>query len=145
MSAFDDLITGFVAALNAGTPVCPYIDTDGDSEPLPAGRTASIVITLGSSQATQLGGIAGQPVDWLTEVQVKCFASANATSARPAANTLASAAYARLATDPSVGLGIAVFIGDPAIAWETDTAATRLAATTLTYTVAHRTSGGTLN
>ena len=45
----------------------------------------------------------------------------------------------------SVGLGSGVFIGEPAIEWATEQAATRLAITTLTYTVSHRTSGGSLN
>lgn len=144
-SAFDAIVSGFIALLSAATPVCPNIESDGDSEPLPAGRTASILVILGNAQPSQLGGIIGNPVDWQTEVAVKCFASANATSARPAANTLANAAYTRLATDPSLGLGSNVFIGEPVIEWETDQAATRLACATLTYTVSHRTTGGNLN
>ena len=144
-SAFDSLISGFTTLLSSSTPVCPYIDTDGDAEPLPAGRTQSILVTLGSAQAQLLGGLTGNPVDWLTEVHVKCFASAHSTSARPAANALANAAYTRLATDPSVGLGVGVYIGEPRIEWETDQNATRMALATLIYTVSHRTSGGSLN
>ncbi len=144
-SAFDDLVAGFVTSLTSVIPVCTFVETDPDAEPLPSGRTTSILITLGAAQPQQLGGIAGNPVDWATEVNVKCFASANATSARPAANTLANAAYTRLATDPSVGLGASVFIGEPRIEWEAEQAATRLATTTLIYTVSHRTSGGSLN
>ena len=144
-SAFDSILGGFVALLSAATAICPHVETDDDAEPLPAGRTASILGTLGSAQAQQLGGIAGNPVDWLTEIHVKCFASANATSARPAANTLANAAYTRLATDPSVGQGVGVFIGEPRIEWETDQAVTRLATATLIYTVSHRTTSGSLN
>jgi len=147
MSAFDTLVDGFVARLSASTAVCPFIETDGDAEPLPTGRTASIVVTLGNAEPQQMGGITGNPVDWLTEVQVKCFASANGTSARPAANNLASAAYARLATDPSLAIaaGSGVFIGEPRIEWETEQAATRMACTTLTYSVSHRTTNSTLD
>jgi hypothetical protein len=144
-TAFDSIVAGFVTLLTSATPVCPFVETDADAEPLPAGRTASILVTLGAAQAQQLGGVAGNPVDWSTEVHVKCFASANATSARPAANTLANAAYTRLATDPGLGLGVGVFIGEPRIEWETDQAATRLATATLTYTVTHRTTNGSLN
>ena len=144
-SAFDSIVEGFVTLLTTATPVCPFVETDAETEPLPAGRTASILVTLGVAQPQQLGGIAGNPVDWATEVSVKCFASANATSARPAANTLANAAYTRLATDPSVGQGVSVFIGEPRIEWGAEQAATRLATTTLIYTVTHRTTGGSLN
>lgn len=144
-SAFDSIVAGFAALLASGTAVCSFIETDDDTEPLPAGRTQSILIVLGNAQPQQLGGIAGNPVDWLTEISVKCYASAHATSARPAANTLANAAYTRLATDPSLALGSEVFIGEPRIEWETDQSATRMAIATLTYTVSHRTTGGTLN
>lgn len=143
-TAFDSILTGFATLLASGTPVCPYIETDEDAEPLPTGRTQSILVVLGSAQAQQLAGLSGNPVDWLTEVHVKCYASANATSARPAANTLANAAYTRLATDPSLGLGVSVFIGEPRIEWETDQTATRMALATLIYTVSHRTTGGSL-
>lgn len=144
-SAFDDLLGGFVAQLNAAPAVCDHIDTDPDIDPLPKGRAQSVVIVLGQAQPAQLAGIAGNPVDWITEVQVKCFASANATSARPSANTLANAAYTRLSLAQNLGLGDGVYIGEPRIEWATEQTATRLAATTLIYTVMHRTSGGTLN
>lgn len=146
-TAFDNLVAGFVAKLSAATAVCPNIDTDGDAEPLPAGRTTSILVLLGHAEPVQLGGLQGNPVDWVTEVAVKCFATAQGTSARPAANTLAGAAYARLALDPSLGIAAAagVFIGEPAIDFETDQAANRVACTTLTYSVRHRTTSLTLD
>ena len=144
MSAFDDLLDGFVAQLIAATPVCDRIVTD-DDEPLPNGCTQAIVIFPTQAPPAQLGGISGNPVDWLTEVHVKCYASANSTSARPLANALANAAYTRLSATPDLGLGDGVFIGEPRIEWGSERAATRLAATTLIYTVTHRTSGGTLN
>lgn len=146
-TAFDDLISAFVAQLSAGTPVCDHIETDEDSDPLPAGRTASITVTLGAAQPQQLGGLAGQPVDWLTEVALRCFAATNGTSARPAASALAAAVYARLAGTPGLGLDPAkgVFIGEPRIEWASQRTETRLASTTLTYSVSHRTTSATLD
>lgn len=145
MSAFDTLLDAFVSTLNTPTPVCAHIETDGDTDPLPAGRTASIIVELGGSQSTQLGGLSGNPVDWATQIHVKCFASATAASARPAANALASAAYSRLSADPGLGLGASVFIGEPQIAWDAAQVANRICCASLTYTVSHRTTGGTLN
>lgn len=144
-SAFDSIITGFVTQLNAGTPVCPFVETDEDENPIPEGRATSILVTMGSAEPQALGGIHGNPVDWLTEVRVRCVASANATSARPAANTLANAAYTRLAAAPDLGLGDGTHIGQPRIEWDVERAATRLAAATLVYTVSHRTAAGNLN
>jgi len=44
--AFDTVISAVVALLNADEPVCPYVETDPDAEPLPVGRSASILVTL---------------------------------------------------------------------------------------------------
>lgn len=146
-TAFDYIIQAFVDQLSAATPVCDHIETDEDSDPLPAGRAASITVTLGIAQPQQLGGIAGQPVDWTTEVVLRCFAVSIGTSARPAANALAAAVYARLAASPDLGLDPAkgIFIGEPRIEWASQRAETRLASTTLTYSVSHRTTSATLD
>jgi hypothetical protein len=146
-SAFDTLLDAFKAQLSATTPVCAFIETDSDTDPLPAGRAASILIELGSATPQGLGGLAGNPVDWSTDVLVKCFASVNATSARPAANTLAAAAYARLAAAPALGINAAsgVYIGEPRIEFDAEKAATRMAVTTLIYSVSHRTTNLTLD
>lgn len=146
-TAFESLVTAFVSKLSANPAVCTYVEADADAEPLPAGRTASILVVLGNSQPQQLGGLQGNPVEWITQVTVKCFASANAASARPAAYALAGAAYARLAADPSLGLAgsSGTFIGEPDIEPETDQAATRLACANLVYSVRHRTTSLTLD
>ena len=146
-TAFENVVTAFVAKLSDTPAVCAFIEADADAEPLPAGRTSSILVVLGNSQPQQLGGINGNPVEWITQVTVKCFASANATSARPAAYALAGAAYTRLAADPSLGLASSTgaFIGEPDIEPETDAALTRMACANLIYSVRHRTTSLTLD
>lgn len=146
-TAFDQLIDGFAALLASGTPVCDHIETDSDADPLPKGRETSISITLGTAQPQLMGGLAGNPVDWITDITVRCFASAKTTSARPAANALAAAAYARLAATPGLGIDSAkgVFIGEPRIDWDLERAETRLASAALVYSVTHRTSNSTLD
>ena len=141
-TAFDALLDAFEAALAATPVICSNILTD-DPDPLSVDDTEAIVVSLGVSDPQQLGQLQGNPVDWATEVHVKCFAAANATSARPAAHTLMKSAYARLAADPSLGID-GVFIGEPAISRESDRAATRTYAVTLTYNVQHRTTSLTL-
>lgn len=144
MTQFDAIITAFANKLSAATAVSAHVETDGDAEPLPVGRTDSILITLADATPQPLGQLQGNPVDWVTTVMVHCFASVQGASARAAANTLAGAAYARLATDPSLGVA-GVFIGEPTIRFETDQTATRTARATLTYSVQHRTSSLTLD
>jgi hypothetical protein len=147
MSAFDTLIAAFAAKLAAATAISTRIVTDlDDQDALPASYTDAIVINLQNADPEQLGGILGNPVDWVTTVTVRCMASATGATARTAAGTLASAAYARLATDPTLGIATAsgVHIGEPAIGWELGQAATRFCACTLTYSVRHRTTSLTL-
>ena len=147
MSAFDTLIAAFAAKLAVATAISTRIVTDlDDLDALPASYTDAIVINLQNADPEQLGGILGNPVDWVTTVTVRCMASATGATARTAAGTLASAAYARLATDPTLGIATAsgVHIGEPAIGWELGQAATRFCACTLTYSVRHRTTSLTL-
>lgn len=147
MSAFDTLIAAFAAKLSAATAISARIVTDlDDQDALPAGYTDAIVINLQNADPEQVGGILGNPVDWVTTVTVRCMASATGATARTAAGTLASAAYARLATDPTLGIATAsgVHIGEPAIGWDLGQAATRFCACTLTYSVRHRTTSLTL-
>lgn len=147
MSAFDTLIAAFASKLAEATAITTRIVTDlDDQDALPASYTDAIVINLQNADPEQVGGILGNPVDWVTTVTVRCMASATGSTARTAAGTLASAAYARLATDPTLGIATAsgVHIGEPAIGWDLGQAATRFCACTLTYSVRHRTTSLTL-
>lgn len=140
-TAFDDLADAFASVLGQSPAVCAVIEQD-DVQPLAAADTTAITIVLGDSQPEQLGGILGNPVDWITEVSVHCMASALAANARPAAHTLAAAAYARLATDPSLGLAdsAGVHIGEPLVRRQFERAERRFALVTLVYSVRHRTT-----
>ena len=144
-SAFDVLADAFATVLGQSPAVSSNIEQD-DVLPLPAADTTGITIVLGASQPEQLGGILGNPVDWITEVAVHCMASALATTARPAAHTLAGAAYARLAADPSLGIADAagVHIGEPEVRRQFDRTERRFALVTLVYSVRHRTTSLTL-
>jgi len=144
-TAFDDLVDAFALQLGQAPAVCANIYTD-DADPLPVGDASSVLVTLGSSEPETLGGVHGNPIDWLTQVQVHCVARTIATSARPGAHTLAALVYARLAADPSVGMAddAGVHIGEPAISREIDKASNRMAVCTLSYSVRHRTSSSTL-
>lgn len=140
-TAFDDLLGAFQARLQAATAVCANVELDDDAEPLPAGRSESVLITLGSADPQPLGGIEGNPIDWLTQINVHCFAANAGSSARPAVNALAKKVYERLAADKAVGLAAdtGTYIGEPQFTWETDKADRRYARCTLSYRVQHRT------
>lgn len=140
-TAFDDLADAFVAVLDQAPAVAGVIQ-QGDLQPLAAADTEAITVVLGDSLPEPVGGIRGNPVDWVTEVSVHCMASAAAANAMPAANALAAAAYARLAQDPSLGTPMAagVFIGEPILRRQVDRTELRFALVTLVYSVRHRTT-----
>lgn len=144
MTAFDALAQAFAAKLAEAPAVSANVVLDQPDEDALPDTGSGITIMLTSSEPQQLGNIRGNPVDWITEVRMRCWARAAITSARPAANALAAAAYARLAADPSLGLGAGVFVGEPRIEWDVDHAERRYAAANLAYSVRHRTSSLTL-
>lgn len=144
MTAFDDIADAIATLLGQSPAVCAVIEQD-DVEPLPAGDAdqQAIVVVLGDSEPQQLGGIAGNPIDWVTTVFVRCLATAAADNARPLANGLAAAAYARLAATPDLGI-TGVYIGEPTLRRRADRSAYRHAEVALVYDVQHRTSSQTL-
>lgn len=146
MTVFDAIEAGFASLLSTGPAVSGLIEVNGDPDfTLPEGTTAAVVISAMNATAQPLGGFHGNPIDRETIVVVRCFASAIGTSARPAANALAASVYARLFATPDLGLGVEVDVGEPDFSWNEGTAARRFATAILSYTVTHRTSGGTLN
>lgn len=144
---FDLIADGFLSVLSAATAVSSDIKVDEyDEDPVAGGKADAVRINLDTSDPQLVGGIDGNPVDWVTVVRVHCFASVAGASARPACNTLAKNAYAKLAANKSLGIDASkgVYIGEPRIEWATDKAATRLARATLTYRVTHRTAAGAI-
>lgn len=141
---FDLIADGIKTVLAAATAVSSDIEVDEyDEDPVALASADAVRILLDASTPQQLGGVNGNPVDWVTVVQVHCLARADGASARAAANTLAKNAYAKLAADQALAISAAsgVYIGEPTIQWATARAASRFARATLTYSVRHRTSG----
>lgn len=144
-TAFDTIITTMAALLASGTPVAAQIETD-DVDSIPEDVATAVELLLSESEPSQLGGIQGNPVDWITRVRVTCHARAVGTgaTARSAVNALVQAVHARYMADTTLGLGPDVHIGAPSLNWDAARKAQRLAACELLYTVTHRTSGTAL-
>lgn len=142
-TVFDAIAYAFKSVLESGTPVCNVIELD-ESEEIADGLAEAVAITPASAVPDRVGGIEGNPVEWSYRVRLELYASARGASARVAANDLFTRVYARLAADPSLGLGAGVYIGDPAVDWSQIRRVKRYACCDLYYTVRCRTGGATL-
>jgi len=143
---FEAIVDAFASRLSASPALSGYIDKH-DADPMPDSRSSSILVRILAAEPQQLGGIAGNPVDWVSLVEVQCAATTVHTvavpTAVPPAMALVLAAYARLASTPDLGLPVeaGVFIGEPVIRFpEPVQAANRIAVCTLSYSVQHRTT-----
>lgn len=146
-TAFDLILDAIVAVMRSVTEVSGDVEADVfEDDPLPETSVDGVRVNMETSAPQQLGGMFGNPVDWVTVVRVHYLARSSGSSARPVANRLLLAGYAKLAVDPSLGLPseYGVHIGEPQIDWATDVAATRLARASATYQIMHRTSSLTL-
>jgi hypothetical protein len=104
--------------------------------PMAAQDASQVYVYLETSDATQ--NLVNK-IDWRTRIRIECVArSVTGTSAEDAADALASAAYARIAADPTLG-GKAVEIEVQALGWFEDEADTALAACQQVLSVWHQT------
>lgn len=96
-------VTAIVAALQSATPVAPQIERTR-LRALKAGTTTAVVVRAPSSEATTIAVQFNAPSVWTTLIVVECYARASAgTAPDVAVDTVASAAYARIMADPTLG------------------------------------------
>lgn len=85
------------------------------------------------------GEIFGHPIDWISVVQLECYArAAPAQASDEACDALLLLAHNVLAADPSLG-GVIDYLSDPSITWDEDEKDTALGCAIATYNVMHRT------
>lgn len=143
-TVFDDVIDAFQTVLQQAPAVCPLVETD-DVDEVPEDVAQALHLALDSANPQQLGGLQGNPVEWELRVRVGLYVRKSGASARADVGTLLAAVYARLAANPSLGLGDGVFISEPVLDWSAARQAQRMNGCDLFYTVRCRTSGSTLD
>lgn len=141
-SAFDQIVTAFVAKLSEATPVCAMVIED-EGRPIPEEAIEAVVVFYDGSGPPDAGVIQGAPLDWTSRIVVDCFARSKTTTGRKAVDALMQRVFERLAVDPSLG-NQDRFIGYPSIDIETDMQSQRTGMARLTYLVSHRTSNNIL-
>jgi hypothetical protein len=142
MTAFADITAAFIAALSTAPAVSANIYRARDRVIAEDQATAINVQFDGSEPYA--GVMFGAPIDWTSKITVECYARSATTSGDLAVDPLLSAAYARLATDTTLG-GMVADIGYPHIGAEYDSQGQKTGWVRMTYSVSHRTSNLTLD
>lgn len=142
-TAFDDVVDAFKAVLQQNPAVCPVVESDQVDQIPEEAAQAVEVEWMGA--VPQEAGIEGQPIEWNARVRVGLYARKTGSSARSDAGTLLSSVFARLAANPSLGLGDAVYIYPPTLDASAARQGERMAGVDLLYPVRVRTEGLTLS
>ena len=148
MSAFDQLVSTVLALLMQAPAVTSgLIGEDVDLASLPETTEEAISVSLSGSDPQDATVLLGAPVDWITAVQVECYARRDARSAAGrASRALHGKVYQRLLTGNPVGAAIVgADVRQPSIRTDQQVLDTRTGVTVAVYPVLHRTVGGTLN
>lgn len=141
-SAFDQIVTAFVAKLQEAPAVCDVVIKNDGRAIDEACQEAVVVFYAGSSMPNR-GVITGAPLDWTSRIVVDCFARSKTLSGAEAVDALMSRVFERLANNPNLG-NSEWDIGAPSIDPDADLQAQRTGSAQLTYFVEHRTRNNTL-
>ena len=101
MSAFTEITTAILAALNTAPAVSEHIFRARDRAMAEEWATA-VNVQVDSALAND-GAIAGAPIDWETRVSIECFAKSATTSGDLAVDALLESVFARIANDSTLG------------------------------------------
>ncbi|MBX9870342.1 MAG: hypothetical protein K2X63_11120 [Burkholderiaceae bacterium] len=141
-SAFDQIVSAFVAKLQEAPVVCDVIVED-EGRAVDEACQETVVVFYDGSSMPDMGVITGAPLDWTSRIVVDCFARSKTVTGRKAADALMKRVFERLATNPNLG-NFEWFIGFPSIDVEIDLQAQRTGVARLTYFVQHRTRNNIL-
>ncbi len=140
-TAHGDIAAAIVARLQSSPAVCPVV-LRSRMRPIAEQDSQAVVVRLGRSVAERTA-ILGAPIQWMTDVQIECYAEAAATPGDAAVDDLLQAVYTRLMADKSLG-GRAQDVMPQDIEWDNAAQAMPAGCATLTVQVVHTTGANTL-
>jgi len=148
VNAHDAIVDAILALLRQAPAVTSgVIGEEVDIATLPETTAEAVSVSiLGSDPATP-APLYYAPVDWLTTVQIECYARRDARSpSGRASRALHARVYARLMTGQPLATAVpGTDLRAPSIRSDQQPLDTRLGVTTGLYPVQHRTQGNTLD
>lgn len=148
MNAFDQLVDTVLGLLRQSPPVTAgLIGEDVDLDNLPETTAEAVSVSIAGSDPQQPAALLGAPVDWVTTLQVECYARRDARGpAGRASRVLAEKVYQRLMDGNPVGQAIVgADVRPPSLRTDHQALDTRTGITVALYPVDHRTMGHTFN
>ena len=146
MNAFDELIDAVLALLQQAPAVTTgLIGEDVDLDSLPEATAEAVSVSIAGSDPQQPTALMGAPVDWVTTLQIECYARRDARGpAGRASRALAERVYQRLLAGNPIGQAMAgADVRPPSLRTDRLALDTRTGITTALYPVDHRTMGHT--
>lgn len=129
-------VTAIIAALQSATPVAPQIDRTR-LRALKASTTTAVVVRALQSEVTTVAMGFASPTAWSTVIVIECYARASAGAAPDVAvDAVASAAYARLMADPTLG-GVLASLTPMALQYDFDADADQTVSAVFTFQARH--------
>ena len=141
-TAFSKVVAAVVAVLGSTPAVSSTIYRARPTD-LPD-QVESAVNVYFETALPQLGAIAGAPVDWISKINVECYARSLRDSGDIAVDPLFEAVYERLARNPTLG-GVVDDLVISAIEAENTAEAKKTGWVRLTYMARHRTGNDSLD
>ena len=148
MNAHDAIIDAVLTLLRQSPAVTSgLIGEEVDLASLPEGTQEAVSVSLAGSDPQQPAPLLGAPVDWISTVQIECYARRDErTASGRASRELHARVYARLMSGTVLATAVpGADLRQPTIRSDDQPMGTRTGITVGLYPVLHRTVGGALN
>ena len=140
-TAFANIVSAVIAALQANPPVCDLIDrARATTVPDQAPRAVSVQWDGAQPQGAT---IAGAPIDWETRITIECLARSVKDSGDLAVDDLLADVAARLGQDTTLG-GLVADLRIAGLEAENTVETKKTGWVRITYIAEHRTNNGIL-
>ena len=140
-TAFANIVSAIIAALQANPPVCDLIDR-ARATVVPDQALKAVSVQWDGAQPQRIG-IAGAPVDWETRITIECLARSVKESGDLAVDGLLADVAARLDQDTTLG-GLVADLRIAGLEAENTTEGKKTGWVRMTYIAEHRTDNGSL-
>lgn len=141
-TAFSKVVSAVIAVLGSSPAVCTTIYRARPDDMPDQVETA--VNVFFDRALPQTGAIAGAPIDWISKINVECYARSLRDSGDVAVDPLLEAVYERLARNPTLGGAVDDLVIN-GIEAENTAEARKTGWVRLTYIAQHRTSNDSLD
>jgi len=138
------LTTAAMAALQAAPAVCSQVDRIRLQGGVATTTSQAVVVRAGRAASNSESAFSDQPLLWVSELTVECYARTTAAQPDAVVDPLIEAVYARLMADTTLG-GVLISLEPRQVDVDYEANADKAACATLTFHASHRASPGSFS